>query len=312
MRIVGGASWYNLEVRNGIAALAAGLCAIPSAQAVPANTQDVVWIASGWFTYGADEDDLEHARRLCVRERARAGLRLHPCASDAAFADELPARRVFLSDFGIDRREVSQAEHSRCTQAGECDPPAFVSEHPGLAAPELPAIGLTHAQAEALCRFRGGRLPTEAEWEGAVRGDSARRFPWGSFYNPGLANHGAPASAVDIQVGDGAEEDGFAHLAPIWAFATARGPHGLVQAAGNAWEWTADSFAGVRAQPPGVDPVVALDNGERVVRGGSFRSPALALRVTHREARAERQAYPDVGVRCAYSLRSGSGAQKPP
>jgi sulfatase modifying factor 1 len=247
-----------------------------------------------------------------VRERARVGLRLHPCASDAAFADELPARRVFLSSFGIDRREVSQAEHARCMAAGECDPPSYVTEHPGLHGPELPVIGLNHGQAEAMCRFRGGRLPTEAEWEGAVRGDSARRFPWGRHYNPGLANHGQPATLTELEAGDVAEEDGYAYLAPVWAFASARGPHGLVQAAGNAWEWTADSFAGARAQPLSVDPTVALDNGERVVRGGSFRSPALALRVTHREARAERQGYPDVGVRCAYPLRSGSTGNKPP
>jgi formylglycine-generating enzyme len=299
-------------VRIGIVALAAGLCGIPSAQALPTNTQDVVWIASGWFTFGADEHDLEQARRLCVRERVRAGLRLHPCASDAAFADELPARRVFLSSFGIDRREVSQVEHAQCVAAGECDPPAYVSEHPGLHGPELAVIGLTYAQAQALCRFRGGRLPTEAEWEGAARGDSARRFPWGSFYNPALANHGAPASSVDIGGGEVADADGYAHLAPVWAFASARGPHGLLQAAGNVWEWTSDSFAGVRPQPASVDPSVALDNGERVVRGGSFRSPALALRVTHREARAERQGYPDVGVRCAYAPRSGSTARKTP
>jgi iron(II)-dependent oxidoreductase len=299
-------------VRNALLALCAGVCTLPVAHALPDNTPDVVWIAAGWFTFGADEDDLEQARRLCVRERARAGLRLHPCASEAAFADELPARRVFLSSFGIDRREVSQAEHTRCVRAGDCDPPSYVTEHPGLRGDDLPVVGLSYAQAEALCRARGGRLPTEAEWEGAVRGDSARRFPWGAFYNPALANHGQPASVVEIEAGEPSDRDGYAYLAPVWAFMTARGPHGLVQAAGNAWEWTADSFAGVRPQPPAVDPSLALDNGERVVRGGSFRSPALALRVTHREARAEREGYPDVGVRCAYSLRSGSSARKPP
>jgi formylglycine-generating enzyme required for sulfatase activity len=102
------------------------------------------------------------------------------------------------------------------------------------------------------------------------------------------------------------------YLAPVWALAAAHGPHGLVQAAGNAWEWTADSFAGVRPQPLAVDPRFSVDSGQRVVRGGSFRSPALALRVTHREARAEGAGFVDVGVRCAYALRSGSSLEKPP
>jgi formylglycine-generating enzyme len=282
------------------------------AHATPENAREQVWIAAGWFTFGADEQDLEAARRLCVAERVEQGLRLHGCAGDAAFANELPAQRVFLSAFAVDRHEVSQREHARCVAAGACDPVSYVTEHPGLRGDDLPVIGLSHAQAGTLCRFRGGRLPSEAEWERAARGDSARRFPWGAFYNPALANHGVPASAVELGAGEPSEGDGYLWLAPVDAFAAAHSPHGLVQAAGNVWEWTADSFAGVRAQPLAVDPLLSLDNGERVVRGGSFRSPGLALRVTHREARTEGAGYVDVGVRCAYSTRSGSSAPKPP
>ncbi|MDB4975085.1 MAG: Sulfatase modifying factor 1 precursor [Myxococcaceae bacterium] len=262
----------------------------------------VVFIAAGWFTFGATEDDLEQARRLCVSERIPVALRLRGCASEELFAAELPARRVYLSAYGMDRYEVSRAELSRCVDAGLCDPASYVTEQPGLTQPGQPAIGLSWPSARALCAFRGGRLPSEAEWERAARGDSARRFPWGTFYNGALANHGMPSLSFDPLAGAPAADDGYEYLAPVAAFEASASPHGLVQMAGNVWEWTADSFASVRAQPLSIDPTVQLDNGLRTVRGGSFRSPALALRITHREGRSEARGFVDVGVRCAYDF----------
>ncbi|MDB4986857.1 MAG: Sulfatase modifying factor 1 precursor [Myxococcaceae bacterium] len=275
----------------------------PSARAAASERTPTVFIAAGWFTYGATEEDLDRARRLCVSERIALALRLRGCASDELFAAELPARRVFLSAYRIDRYEVSQAELARCVDAGACDPSSYVTEQPGLSHSSQPAIGLSWQAAGTLCAFRGGRLPSEAEWERAARGDSARYFPWGFFYNGALANHGRASLSFDpLLATPSAEEDGYAYLADVTAFESAASPHGLVQMAGNVWEWTADSFAPVRAQPLSVDPSVLLDNGLRSVRGGSFRSPAIALRVTHREGRSEARGFVDVGVRCAYDL----------
>jgi len=279
----------------------------------PEQESSVVWIAAGWFSYGASDDDLDFARRLCVSERTELALRLRGCASDELFANELPTRRVYLSRYALDRYEVSRGELERCIAAGVCDPPAFQSQHPALTHASQPAVGLSFSGAQTLCGFRGGRLPTEAEWERGARGDSARHFPWGAFYNGALANHGAPSLSFDPSAGAPSPADGFTYLAPTQAFGEAHSPHGLVQMAGNVWEWTLDSFTGVRAQPASVNPRVELDNGERSVRGGSFRSPALALRVTHREGRAEGRGYVDVGVRCAYEpSRSGSRLLRPP
>lgn len=280
---------------------------------VRAERPSVLWIEAGWFTFGASEEDLEQARRLCVSERIPSGLRLRGCASDELFGSELPARRVYLSRYGLDRYEVTRQELDRCVASGVCEPSSYATEQPGLTHPSQPAIGLSWAAASKLCGFRGGRLPSEAEWERAARGDSARRFPWGFFYNPALANHGTPSSQVDPTEGAPGDADGYLYLAPSRAFEQAESPHGAVQMAGNVWEWTADSFVPVRAEPLRVDPSVQTDNGKRVVRGGSFRSPAILLRVTHREGRAEAHGFVDVGVRCAYDLaRSGSRPPEPP
>src|SRR4051812_23519049 len=151
---------------------------------------DTVWISAGVFTMGASDDDVEYARRLCVSERMPSALRLRGCASDELFSNETPARRVFVSGYGMDRYEVTRADYDACVDRGECAPPWHDSNHPGVIHPQHPITGVSWGQAAAYCRARGGRLPSEAEWERAARGDSGRRFPWGRFYNETLANHG--------------------------------------------------------------------------------------------------------------------------
>jgi sulfatase modifying factor 1 len=274
-----------------------GLIFLPRGSADDAR---IVWIASGSFTMGATLDDVEHARRLCVSERMPSALRLRGCASDELFSNETPARRVFVSAYGIDRHEVTRAEHEACIERGACAPAWRDSTHPGLTHASHPASGIPWAQAAEFCRTRGGRLPTEAEWERAARGDSARHYPWGEFYNEALANHGGPALTLDPTDGEISNQDGYAYLAPVGAFAASRSPHGLVQVAGNVWEWVQDAYAPLSAQEQRVDPVLHEGTGLRVVRGGSFRAPAFALRVTHREPRPEAGAFVDVGLRCAY------------
>jgi sulfatase modifying factor 1 len=267
-----------------------------------ADDARVVWIASGSFTMGATLDDVEHARRLCVSERMPSALRLRGCASDELFSNETPARRVFVSAYGIDRFEVTRGEHDACVERGACAPAWRDSTHPGLTHASHPVSGISWGQAAEFCRTRGGRLPTEAEWERAARGDSARHYPWGEFYNEALANHGGPALTLDPTDGEISAQDGYPYLAPVRAFGASRSPHGLVQAAGNVWEWTQDAYAPLSAQDQRVDPVVREGSGLRVVRGGSFRAPAFALRVTHREPRPEAGGFVDVGLRCAYDV----------
>ncbi len=265
-----------------------------------AQAREAVFIAAGWFTMGSESADLDYARRLCVRERMPAALRLRGCAGEELFSNEAPTRRVFVSGYRIDRYEASRADYAACLQHGDCEPPLRDVQHPGLTAPWHPISGITWSQAETYCRFHGGRLPTEAEWERAARGDSGRRFPWGRFYNETLANHGVPAPALEPAEGQPSREDGVLHAAPVRAFADAASPHGLVQMAGNVWEWTADGYVPRSLQSTHIDPREPRGAGLRVIRGGSFHSPAFALRVTHREARPETAAFVDVGVRCAY------------
>lgn len=263
-----------------------------------------MYIAAGWFTMGASLDDVTYARRLCVSERSATAVGLRGCGSEDLFSNETPARRVYLSAYRLDRFEVSHAELTDCVESGACELPEVSSQHPGLSRPEHPASGIRWSTARALCRHRGGRLPSEAEWERAARGDSSRRFPWGSAYNERLANHGEPNLSFDASAGRPSGGDGYPFAAAVGAFEQSASVEGLVQMAGNVWEWTADAYAPLSAQAARVRPMQEAGAGQRVVRGGSFRTPAFTLRVTHREGRDAGQGFADVGVRCAYDVQT--------
>lgn len=271
--------------------------------AVPAKvTADdaVVWIPAGWFTMGSDWSDVDYARRLCVNERLPGALHVRGCANEELFVDEVPARRVFVSAYGIDRREVSRARYLQCVLAGACTPSHLSSRHAGVGGPNHPVAGISWAQARDACRFFGGDLPTEAQWERAARGSSRRRFPWGQFYNERLANHGRPDMEMDPRRGRPGPQDGYLYASPVDAFESGASPYGLLNMAGNVWEWTADGYAPSAEQTTLVDPTGPAPTGLRVVRGGSWRSPSFTTRVTHRSARPEGGHGVDVGVRCAY------------
>jgi formylglycine-generating enzyme required for sulfatase activity len=269
-----------------VAALAVGDARAQLRMQAPA----VVQIAAGWFTLGSDEADVDVAVELCRLDADRPEI----CRSEI-FDDERPARRVYLSAYRIDRTEVSNGSYRRCVAANICAPQRLSDADQRVAAPEHPVTGITFGEASRFCAWLGGKLPTEAQWEKGARGTNARRFPWGNLWNSRLANHGR---------GMGLEDpiDGYNYAAPVDAFVDARSPYGLHNMAGNVAEMTLDYYdERGYAEADRIDPRGPREGGERVVRGGSWRSPAFTLRTTHRTHIAENDTQPDVGFRCSYS-----------
>ncbi|HEY8430044.1 MAG TPA: formylglycine-generating enzyme family protein [Sandaracinaceae bacterium] len=251
----------------------------------------IVWLSAGSFVMGATDHDIAYAVELCLDVRP---LRIESLAPDMdgacsprRFAPEAPQRRVWTDAYGIDRTEVTHAAYRRCVTAGRCPPSRIPDDDLRLASPRMPVTGITWDEALAYCRFAGGRLPTEAEWERAARGSRRHRFPWGRSYNSNLANHGRSPAGTD-------GSDGWELAAPVGSFPSGASRYGLLDVAGNAWEWTASSPTADDVGLGG-DPSVY-----RVVRGGSWAQPAEALRVTHRVWLPASEHRSDLGMRCAY------------
>src|SRR5512140_2379087 len=115
---------------------------------------------------------------------------------------EMPPHRVLLSSFWIGRTEVTNAQYQKCVIAAACDRPARFGSYSRLEYfdnPDYdtyPVVYVNWNDAETFCRWAGGRLPTEAEWEHAARGPSARLYPWGT------EAPGRPLGNFDFSVGD--------------------------------------------------------------------------------------------------------------
>lgn len=227
---------------------------------------------------------------------------------------DAPPRAVAISAFAIDRDEVSVEAFEVFVAAGgyadarwwSRDGWAWARAHPQGSGADLraagrasshPVVAVTWYEADAYCRWRGGRLPTEAEWERAACGEGGRRWPWGDDERAGVAwySEGKLGHVRDVHTRPVAEQE--ADLA---------GPFGLRHAAGNVWEWTADVYHrdGWGADPPGLDGVVVDPRGPaegpwRTLRGGSYMNLPSYATCAHREpARPDRAAF-TAGFRCA-------------
>jgi formylglycine-generating enzyme required for sulfatase activity len=258
-----------------------------SARAVaPAERErERVLVPPGEVTFGAGDAAFAAEVALCVGARGDAD----KCR--ARLGHERPARRERLPAFAVDVREVTNAAYAACAAAGACAPIDFracetlgvgdltaagVPEGHVLRAPNHPVVCVSEAEAEAYCRYRGGRLPTELEWERAAEGDDERVFPWGNDWRPAALNWG--------EYEDYGRVDGYAYTAPVGSYPAGAGPFGTLDQAGNVWEWTASRYE------------TAPD--KRVTRGGGYVATPAAFSTNHRAPQPEGRHAVNIGFRC--------------
>jgi len=228
--------------------------------------------------------DLITHDRLTPRERAEAGAVLSmigdPRNFDAwvdvpagefrmgssdgvplAFDNEKPQHVVYVDAFRISKYPVTTGQYARFVEmTGHRPPPHWRGPTPPADLLTHPVVYVSWHDACAYCAWlsaqRGEtvRLPTEAEWEKAARGEDGRLYPWQGKFDAARCN--MAATGID-------------QTSPVGILAAGASPYGLLDMAGNVWEWTSSKYVNY--------PYVAGDGREettsdsgRVLRGGSF------------------------------------------
>jgi formylglycine-generating enzyme required for sulfatase activity len=275
-----------------------------------------VHVPAGRFTMGlppGDVDVLLDECRLAVG--APNETRLDQCRSWGAALERRTHREVWVDGFWMDVTEVTGAAYRACARAGVCDVAPLVSGDVRHLGDALPVVNVTRAEAGVFCGWRGGRLPTEAEWERAARGDDNRTFAWGNGKpTPELACYGRKPGAKG------------ATTSPVGSHPAGAGPYGHVDLTGNVWEWTADLYDPFAYRRPGApdgvpgscseiletqsqlrrnkqqgftgrNPIPSVC--ERVLRGGAFNYDAAGLRASNRVHHPENWRMLVAGFRCA-------------
>jgi len=214
------------------------------------NGYEMVLVPAGRFTMGASRAELDYAARLCPLDAKNCNTLL---------SDENYQRAVtFDAPFWIDRYEVA---------ASSSDKPA------------TPTV----QEAEASCRARGGRLPTEAEWEYAARGPDGLYYPWGNTFDGTRTNY--CDSSCEYNWKDTAFNDGYAKVAPVTAFPNGESWVGARNMAGNVWEYTATLYQAAPANDDDDDD--DDDNGNfsapHTLKGGGWTWLGMETRASTRD-----------------------------
>ena len=205
-----------------------------------------------------------------------------------------PAHPVDVEAYYIDKFEVSNSNFDKCVKEGVCDLPRSLSSEGANAKPNYydgygsyPVIWVSWNDAITYCEWRGGRLPTEAEWEKAARGDDARTYPWGEE----LGTECVEANYWKMVGCGGPRERGTT---------LGTSPYGAYEMAGNVWEWVQDD---ILLYPGGrTGSIKSSEIGNKVLRGGSWNDSDKKITTTYRFSAPPTSDENDIGFRCVIDI----------
>lgn len=201
-------------------------------------------------------------------------------------ADESPRHRLTFSSFYIDRYPITNKQFRRFVETTGYKCRGAWTRYWSPDKEEHPVVGVALRDAEAYCWWSGKRLPTEAEWEKAARGDDGRRWPWGNVFEPYRCN---------------CLEGARGETNPVGVYVHGGSPCKCMDMAGNVWEWTTSLLTPYPydAEDGREDP---KGSGRRVVRGGSWNAPAEECRCSARIGVFGMGTRSNVGFRCVKDL----------
>jgi len=222
----------------------------------------MVLVPAGCFMMGSTNAQIEEAYQAYVEQFAES----------TAVPDESPQHeQCFDQPFWIDKYEVSQAQFEQFG-GQKANANAFTGDN-------LPVEQITWFEARDYCENnRGGRLPTEHEWEYVARGPNNLIYPWGNEFDGTRLNFCDENCEYDWR--DATADDGYANTAPVGSYLGGASWVGAMDMSGNVWEWVSSLSADYPYTPD--NESVNDNNSARVLRGGSWDGSGVFVRSAYR------------------------------
>ncbi len=285
----------------------------------------MVLVPSGSFQMGSTRVEVDRAIKACVKE-----LEKDQQTCEGWYESELPQHKVQINAFYLDKYEVTnrlfqqfvqQTGHQTAAEQ-EGSAKVFVEgkgwedlkgaswRKPEAGATvfdsnraEHPVVSVTWVDARAYCRWAGKRLPTEAEFEYAMRAGTTTTYWWGEG-SPGSrrVENVADEAATHLLKGVMSEyNDGTVRTAPGGIYEA--NPWGLHDMSGNVSEWVADWYgADYYESSPAHNPKGPSSGQYRVLRGGSWDDEPDLVRSAYRNRNTPTNRNDDIGFRCAQDV----------
>jgi formylglycine-generating enzyme required for sulfatase activity len=226
-----------------------------------------------------------------------------------AYPAEFPQRRVNLDGFEIDKFEVTALQYLKFVIATD-RPPLPDWRYDGGNFQESmanhPVMHVSWDDADTYCRWAGKRLPTEAEWEKAARGEDGRIYPWGNQM-AGLSRANYGRTGLSGPVRDRPERLLlYRPITSVDKYENSLSPYGVHQMSGNVAEWVADWYnKDYYATAPEANPEGPTSGTQRAFRGGGWMDSTPSVRAAQRNGSDPSTRMNWLGFRCARDARDG-------
>jgi Tol biopolymer transport system component len=257
----------------------------------PTDGMTMVCVPGGTFLMGSTEDEIEEAISVCRQHYS-------PC-NRWYYERSSPQHAVSLDGFWLDRTEVTNAQYRQCVEEGVCSEPLECKKgEPTYSdADKLahPVVCVDWHVANQYCEWAGGRLPTEAEWEYAFRGQRGSIYPWGDAFDGQKLNY--CDVNCDQAHADDRYDDGYARTAPVEGHPEDVSWCGALGMSGNVSEWVVD-WLGEYTSDAESNPTGPSSGTERVLRGCNWFFQPAYCRAAIRASISPDTRFDFVGFRC--------------
>ncbi len=215
--------------------------------------------------------------------------------------DEYPRHEVDVDAFYMDRYETTNGRYLEFVKATNHRVPqnpknATRNLWEGVSIPhsltDRPVVNVDWSDADAYCKWAGKRLPTEAEWEKAAKGNHDWRFPWGNV----------EPTAKHLNYNQ--QWIGEKTLMPVGSYEAGKSPYGIYDMAGNVWEWVNDWYdAHYYEKSPPKNAKGPEQGTKKVIRGAGWQNETPTVRIFTRVDSDPTVRNESTGFRCAMDAR---------